>query len=243
MTTPANRALPDDLKLETIRQINIEQATMITTVQASCRVAASDYQVFIEELIPISEDEELLKAVILLENLIRDRLQVPNKIDRDPKCDHCNAVCCTTYSHIPVFEEDLPGLMRAVGVDSLQALKEKNIVQGEPMMSQIGWLGRVKIEDEETEALLNTSHMCTFLTWNSYGVGRCGIYENRPSTCRDYKELTCSMQQTPNSRLYRIRKHNPKQKPSDKAIKDKPVFDVVAFLRHKPLELGTGSGG
>lgn len=236
--TPANRPLPPGLELDLIKNIEIEQATLIVTVHASARI--DDYPVDIQEVIPLSNDAELTAAVTTLNEVLKDRLRNPNMIDRETKCDHCNAVCCTQYTHVVVLERDVPALCEAVGAADLEELKKMKVVQGEPTFGQVGWLGRVKIENQEAEEILNSDHMCVFLTWNSKGQGRCGIYEYRPAVCRDYAELTCAMQSEKNELLYQIRTNAPR-KGVNKIMKGK-TFDTVKFLQHKPLELGNSDG-
>ena len=199
-----HQPVPEELTITNIEDIavsNFEQ-----TLKVGFKLRVGNYPLHGQETLSLANDTELNGLLMQVEEVIRHRLTHPVSTNKEVKCNSCNANCCTAFSHIALYEHDLLPLMQATGAKDLEELKAWNIVNGEPRFGQVGWLGRVYLQDETAQETLKASHSCVFLTWDTKGVGRCGIYEHRPQVCRDFKERSCSMKGDAEPLLYKIRK-------------------------------------
>lgn len=203
--TTEHAALPQELNFGHVQSITIDQGTQTVHVAFRAHVGKQQYPIDAKEVFALSNDAVLRGLTLHLERSITERLYTPLETPKEYKCDDCNANCCTGYKYIPVYHTDVAPLMAAVGVNSEEHLRTLGVIDGPPSVGQAGWLGRIWLQNQGARDLLNATHTCVFLTWDAKGVGRCGIYEHRPSTCRDYKERSCTAKGQPEPTLYRIR--------------------------------------
>lgn len=173
-----------------------------------------------EETFNLDADKELAQACDALSTILLSRLRSPNLETRPLRCDSCVGACCIKYPQVIVYDSDVPALCLATGSKDLADLKKKGIVGGRASFGSVGYLGRAPapkhVEVEGAAVSGAAKDVCVFLTWTKDGVARCGIYSQRPFTCRGFPEADCNDQSPPEPKLYKIRPAQDR-KPTDRA--------------------------
>lgn len=178
--------------------------------------------------INLHADTEMAVRVREMVNLALQRAHVPVVTHRQVRCSACQSACCTTYEMVVVYEEDIPALLHATGLSQRAELYTAGVLAHGPINGAAGYLGRLA-STKEVKAETDADTHCVFLTWDKQGVGRCSIYEDRPRTCREYRESSCTVQKDPAPKLYKIRPASPRKGPPGLPVMS-PLFDMHHFL-------------
>lgn len=116
---------------------------------------------------------------------------VARHLGAEEKCDNCISTCCTAkvFNHILVDDEDVERLAETTGLSVSEVWAKYMQVRPEP-----GYTGEIRFAKHEELGELG----CPFLqitpaTEFKGAYGRCGVYEGRPNTCREYSASACDI--------------------------------------------------
>jgi len=131
-----------------------------------------------------NDDPEFVAAVRKVVELSRKHLyDLPENVSCPPGC----AECCSGYEPF-VNRADVQRMADHFGM-SYDEVMERYVVPRDSFDGyDVGWLRKV---DEEGAPSEDAAHKCVFLMGSRSGRYYCGIYEARPSDCREFTPIGC----------------------------------------------------
>ncbi|HTW82662.1 MAG TPA: YkgJ family cysteine cluster protein [Candidatus Sulfotelmatobacter sp.] len=131
-----------------------------------------------------NDDAEFVAAVRNVIELARKHLyDLPENLACPPGC----AECCSGYEPF-VSGSDVQRIADHLGMSYEDAMREYVVPRESADGSYVGWLRKVTETGEMSEDAVDK---CVFLMGSRSGRYYCGIYEARPSDCREFTPVGC----------------------------------------------------
>ncbi|MBV8580411.1 MAG: YkgJ family cysteine cluster protein [Candidatus Eremiobacteraeota bacterium] len=131
-----------------------------------------------------NDDAEFVDAVRRVIELSRKHMyDLPQNLSCPPGC----AECCSGYEPF-VNRGDVQRIADHLGMTYDEAMAEYVVARESADGFVVGWLRKV---DEEGARSEEAEHKCVFLMGSRSGRHYCGIYEARPSDCREFTPVGC----------------------------------------------------
>jgi Fe-S-cluster containining protein len=131
-----------------------------------------------------NDDADFVAAVRQVIELSRKHLyDLPENLSCPPGC----AECCSGYEPF-VNRGDVKRIADHLGMTYDEVMQEYVVPRESADGFVVGWLRKV---DEKGALSEETTDKCVFLMGNRSGRYYCGIYEARPSDCREFTPIGC----------------------------------------------------
>ena len=131
-----------------------------------------------------NDDAEFVEAVRRVIELSRKHMyDLPENLSCPPGC----AECCSGYEPF-VNRGDVQRIADHLGMTYDEAMAEYVVPRESADGFVVGWLRKV---DEQGARSEEAEHKCVFLMGSRSGRYYCGIYEARPSDCREFTPVGC----------------------------------------------------
>ncbi|MBV8749148.1 MAG: YkgJ family cysteine cluster protein [Candidatus Eremiobacteraeota bacterium] len=131
-----------------------------------------------------NDDAEFVEAVRRVIELSRKHMyDLPQNLSCPPGC----AECCSGYEPF-VNRGDVQRIADHLGMTYDEAMAEYVVARESADGFVVGWLRKV---DEQGARSEEAEHKCVFLMGSRSGRYYCGIYEARPSDCREFTPVGC----------------------------------------------------
>ncbi len=131
-----------------------------------------------------NDDPEFVAAVRRVVELSRKHLyDLPENVACPPGC----AECCSGYEPF-VNRTDVQRIADHFGMTYDDVMREYIVARDSFDGYDVGWLRKVDADGEPSQ---DAAHKCVFLMGSRSGRYYCGIYEARPSDCREFTPIGC----------------------------------------------------